>query len=66
MNVPNELAARVMGDILARGMSLSGFDIAREVKSEAIDVLCEIREAMNGSGDRANEVERILEKYGVR
>lgn len=66
MNVPNQLAAKVMGEILSEGMSLSGIDLAGRVKSEAIDALCEIQSAACRGGDDASrlyEIERILERY---
>lgn len=66
MNVQNQLAAKIMGEILSEGMSLSGIDLAGRVKSEAIDALCEIQSAVCRDGDdtsRLCEIERIMERY---
>lgn len=66
MSVSNCLAAKVMGEILSEGMSLSGVDLSGSVKSEAIDALCEIQSAVLKDGDdssRLSEIEKIMEKY---
>ena len=68
MSVPNQLAAKIMGEILSEGMSLSDIDLAGKVKSEAIDALCEIQSAVCRGGDDASrlyEIERIMERYMI-
>lgn len=66
MHIANEISAKIMGDILARGMSLSEVDLSEMVNSEAVRALSEIREALSGekSGkDKLDAVEKIVNEY---
>lgn len=44
MSIENDMTARVLGKILAEGMSLSDCELENEIDSEALDKLKEIRE----------------------
>ena len=66
MNLTNSLAARVMSDILCRGMSLSSFNIGDRVKSDAIDALCEVNGVLiseMSADEKLSEIEKIMERY---
>ncbi len=66
MNIGNSLAAKVMGEILSQGMSLSGVDIKSAVKSDAIDALLEIKNAVlceKDDGEKISEIESIMDRY---
>ena len=47
MSFENELTAKVMGEILAKGMSLSGVDLKETVESEAVQALGKIKLALS-------------------
>ena len=49
MNTENELAARILGDILAKGMSMSETDLSERVNSAAVSALDAIRLVMYNS-----------------
>lgn len=64
----NEISAKVLGEILARGMSLSEVDLAKHVDSEAVRALGEIKNAMaedNQGEEKLEKVQKILNQYNV-
>ena len=66
MDIANEISAKVMGEILAKGMSLSGVDLSETVNSEAVRALGEIKKALleeESQGERLRKVERIINEY---
>ena len=66
MNIANEISAKVMGDILAKGMSLSKVDLSETVNSEAVRALGEIKKALSEEKNRQKKlerVERIINEY---
>lgn len=66
MNIENCLAARIMGEVLSRGMSLSEVDIKSAVKSDAIDALLEIKNAVlckKEDSEKISEIEGIMDRY---
>lgn len=69
MNTENELAARVLGDILAKGMSMSETDLSESVNSAAVSALDAIRLVMyNSELDERGKmaaVREIIKKYGI-
>ena len=38
----NSVTAKVLGEVLAKGMSIAAVDLKYSVKCDAIDALCEI------------------------
>lgn len=68
MKIENNLAAKIMGEILSRGMSLCDVDIKSAVNSDAIDALCEIKNAVlceKEAGEKISDIQNIMEKYMI-
>lgn len=69
MNTENELAARILGDILAKGMSMSETDLSERVNSAAVSALDAIRLVMyNSELDERGKmaaIREIIKKYGI-
>ena len=68
MKVQNELAAKVIGEIISKGMSLSEVDLQEMVKNEATAALGEIKTVMKRSEadkNKLGEIRRIMEKYNI-
>ena len=68
MNLPNQLTAKVMGEIIAKGMSLSEVDLSKSVESEAVSALSRINEVLSVKKDRKQkleEVEKIMREYRI-
>ncbi len=69
MNTQNEIAARVIGDIIARGMSLTNTDLAESVNSEAVTALDSIRLVLyNRELDehgKMQAIEQVMKGYGI-
>jgi predicted RNase H-like nuclease (RuvC/YqgF family) len=66
LDIVNEISAKVMGDILAKGMSLSKVDLSETVNSEAVRALGEIKKALSEekNGEKKLErVEKIINEY---
>lgn len=66
MEFENNIAAKVMGEILAKGMSLSDFDLAETVDSEALRALGKIKTALaeeKNQKDKLNAVQKIMNQY---
>ena len=68
MDIANELTAKVMGEILAKGMSLSEVDLSKSVDSEALLVLGKIETALSGNSNQTKklkEVQKIVGEYKI-
>lgn len=69
MNVQNAVAARIMGEILAEGMSLSGVNLADSINSDAAAALEEIRcvvgDEKRSEKQRVKEIKRIIKNRGI-
>lgn len=69
MNTQNEIAARVIGGIIARGMSLTNTDLAESVNSEAVTALDSIRLVLyNRELDehgKMQAIEQVMKGYGI-
>lgn len=69
MNVQNAMAAKIMGEILANGMSLSDTNLAESINSVAANTLEEIRNIVTDDKkdekQRIREVKRIIKKQGI-
>ena len=66
MDIVNEISAKVMGDILAKGMSLSEVDLSETVNSEAVRALGEIKKALSEEKNgqkKLERVEKIINEY---
>ena len=62
MNVQNATAARIMGEILAKGMSLSEINLADSINSDAASALEEIRGVVSdGKKSEKQQIKRIKE-----
>ena len=69
MNAANEICAKIMGNILAEGMSLSDFDVSEEVKTEATKALEEIRAIMYKDSDehkKLRSIKGIMDRYNIK
>lgn len=68
MEFENNVTAKVMGEILARGMSLSDVDLSKTVDSEAVKALGKIRTVLmeeKSQKDKLNEVRKIVNQYEI-
>ena len=69
MNVQNAMAAKIMGEILANGMSLSDTNLAESINSAAANTLETIRSIVTDEKkdekQRIKEVKRIIKKQGI-
>ena len=69
MNVQNAMAAKIMGEILANGMSLSDTNLAESINSTAANTLETIRSIVTDEKkdekQRIKEVKRIIKKQGI-
>lgn len=69
MNVHNAMAAKIMGEILANGMSISDTNLAESINSIAANTLEEIRSVITDEKkdekQRIKEVKRIIKKQGI-
>lgn len=59
MNLPNQLTAKVMGEIIAKGMSLSEVDLSKSVESEALNALCRINDILSDGTNQKQKLERV-------
>ena len=69
MDMPNELTAKVMGEILAKGMSLSDVDLSKTVESEALDALCKIKDVLSletNQKQKLEKVQKIVDEYKLK
>jgi hypothetical protein len=69
VNVQNAMAAKIIGEILANGMSLSDTNLAESINSAAADTLESIRSIVTDEKkdekQRIKEVKRIIKKQGI-
>lgn len=69
MNVPNELTAKVLGDILSKGMKICDVDLSDRVRCEAINALDEIKLVMHcaeaNEKVKLNTIKKIMDKYNI-
>lgn len=63
MNVQNAIAAKILGEILASGMSISDTDFTEIINSAAANGLESIRNITNNS--HLSETQKIAEIKGV-
>lgn len=66
MSIENDMTAKVLGKILAEGMSLADCEMENRIESEALDKLKEIKEVVSsGEKDRKKleRVSKILTEY---
>lgn len=68
MKAENELTAKVLGEIIAEGMSISGFDIVDKVRAEAVNALGEIKSVLHDKSEEKDKLQRIdgiMKKYNM-
>lgn len=69
MNVQNAAAAKIMGEILAKGMSLCDVNLADSINSDALSALEEIRivadDEKRSEKQRVKEIKRIIKNRGI-
>ena len=68
MDFRNELTAKVMGEILAKGMSLSDVDLSKSVDSEAVKTLGRIKSVLaedKNQKQKLQKVEEIMKEYNI-
>ena len=69
MKVQNELAAKILSEIISNGMNMSDIDLSEKIKCAATDALDEIKLVMRGSGkndrDKLGLIKGIMEKYNI-
>ncbi|MBR4720994.1 MAG: hypothetical protein IK057_04460 [Clostridia bacterium] len=69
MNIQNAAAAKIMGEILAKGMSLSDINLADSIDSSAADALEEIRTVVSddkrSEKQRVREIKKIIKNRGI-
>ena len=69
MNVQNAITAKILGEILASGMSLSDTNFAEIVNSAAANSLESIRNITNNAAlsnaQKIAEIKRVIKKTGI-
>ena len=69
MNIQNAMAAKIMGEILANGMSLSGTNLAESIDSAAANTLESRRSIVNdekkNEKQKVKEVKSLIKKQGI-
>ena len=69
MNAQNATAARIMGEILAKGMSLSNINLADSINADAAVTLEEIRRVVadekQSEKQKIRKVEEIIKNRGI-
>ena len=68
MSFENELTAKVMGEILAKGMSLSEVDLSKAVENEAVTALGKIKHVLSENKNREEKLEmvqQIISEYNM-
>lgn len=66
MDMVNEISAKVMGEILAKGMSLSDVDLSEAVDSEAVQAMGKIKNVLeedNNQWQKLAKVQEIVNQY---
>lgn len=65
MKLANEMTAKLIGRVLAEGMSLSDVDIAALLQSDALDGLCEISLILTSDkpdGEKLSEISALIDR----
>lgn len=69
MNVQNAMAAKIMGEVLANGMSLSDINLAESINSVAANTLESIRNIISDEKkdekQKVREVKNLIKKQGI-
>ena len=69
MNVQNATAAKIMGEILAKGMSLCDINLADSINSDAAEALEEIRavatDEKRSEKQRIRKIKEIIKNRGI-
>ena len=69
MNIQNATAAKIMGEILAKGMSISDINLADSINSAAAAALEEIRTVVSddkrSEKQRVREIKQIIKNRGI-
>ena len=69
MNVPNAITAKILGEILASGMSISDTNFAEIIDSAAANGLESIRNITNSAelseAQKIAEIKGIIKKIGI-
>ncbi len=69
MKVQNELAAKILSEVIAEGMKLSNIDLSERVKCEATTALDEIKLAIHKTGEteraKLASIKKIMKKYNI-
>lgn len=68
MDFANELTAKVMGEILAKGMSLAEVDLSKTVENEAVRALGKIKTALledENQAQKLQKVQEIMKEYNL-
>lgn len=69
MNVQNATAAKIMGEILAKGMNLCDINLAESIRSDTADALEEIKTVVydekRTEKQRVKEIKRIMKNRGI-
>ena len=69
MNMQNAMAAKIMGEILANGMSLSDTNLAESINSAAVKTLESIRTVVSDGEktekQKVKEVKKLIKNQGI-
>lgn len=69
MNVQNASAAKIMGEILAKGMNLCDINLADSINSDAANALEEIRavasDEKRSEKQRIKKIKEIIKNRGI-
>ena len=69
MNVQNAMAAKIMGEVLANGMSISDINLAESINSAAANTLESIRNIISDEKkdekQKVREVKNLIKKQGI-
>ena len=69
MSTQNEMAAKVIGEIIAKGMSLTDTDLSESVNSRAVSALDAIRLVLYNSGldehGKMQAIKEVIKEYGI-
>ena len=69
MNVQNAMAAKIIGEVLANGMSLSDINLAESINSAAANTLESIRNIISDEKkdekQKVREVKNLIKKQGI-
>ena len=66
MSIENDMTAKVLGKILAEGMSLAGCNMESRIESEALEKLKEIKGVISSNQadkEKVESVEQILTEW---